>query len=217
MALSVLIGGMILSIAGWTGDTAVPIWGLALLQLPLWGGYLGATIWATTTKGTGVRGDLAVAGTALDALGGLVIGVATQILVIPLLYVPILEVTGQSSEDLSAPARELAGRAGDQLPGWVLFAVIVGIGAPIVEELFYRGLFLRSLVKRGHTPWTSVLMSSVVFAAIHLQPLQFPGLLVFGLVAGALVVRTGRLGPALWAHVGFNLTTVVVLYLDMGT
>ena len=41
--------------------------------------------------------------------------------------------------------------------------------------------------------------------------MQFPGLFAFGVVAAVLTQRTGRLGTAIWAHVGFNLTTVVLL------
>jgi uncharacterized protein len=214
MLLATFVGGLILSIMGWTGDVAIPIWGLALLQIPLWGGYLGVTLLATTNKGTGLTLDLGLRSTGLDALIGLAIGVLTQLILLPLLYLPILELTGTSPDELSAPARELAGRAGD-LPGWILFAVIVGLGAPLVEEIFYRGLFLRALQKRGMGSWPSVLVSSAVFAAVHFQVLQFVGLLVFGLVAGALTVRSGRLGPAIWAHVGFNMTTVLVLYQGM--
>ena len=50
-------------------------------------------------------------------------------------------------------------------------------------------------------------------AAMHLEALQFLGLFVFGLVAGVLAHRTGRLGPSVAAHVGFNVTTVVTLWL----
>lgn len=216
MVLSILVGGIILQLAGWTEQSAVPIWGLALLQIPLWGGYVGATVLATRDKGNGVVQDLGVRSTAMDAPLGLVIGVLAQLVVLPLIYIPILELTGRSRSEISEPARELAGRAGDNL-GWLLFAVIVGLGAPLVEEVFYRGLFLRSLQKRGMGDVLAVVVSSVVFAAVHFQALQFPGLLVFGLIAGALALHFGRLGPAIWAHVGFNLTTVVVLYQTVRT
>lgn len=213
LALSTLVGVIIVSAAGWTDTAEIPIWGLALLQIPLWGGYLGAVVLAGRTKGNGVVADFGVSSRALDAPIGLAIGVATQLVAVPLLYLPILWATGTEADELSEPARELAGRAGTTA-GWVLFALIVGLGAPVVEELFYRGLFMKALEKRGVPPWAVVLVSSVAFAAIHFQVLQFPGLLLFGLVAGVLTVRSGRLGPALWAHVGFNLATVVLLYVD---
>ena len=219
LVLSTLIGGLVVTAAGWSGTGAadgdpVPIWGLALLQLPLWGGYLGVTLWATSTKVNGALRDLGVQSRVLDAPVGLVVGVAAQLVVLPLLYLPILELTGRTAEELSEPARNLADRAGD-LPEWVLFGVIVGAGAPVVEELFYRGLFLRSLRKAGLGGLAAVLLSSLVFAGIHFQPLQFPGLFAFGVIAAGLTTLTGRLGPAIWAHVGFNLTTVVVLYHDL--
>jgi len=216
LVLSTFVGFFIVSAAGWTANDAIPIWGLAVLQLPLWAGYLGVTLWATAEKGNGVVQDLGVRSTVLDAPLGLFVGVATQLIVLPLVYVPILMLTDRSADELSEPARELAGRAGD-LPEWILFGAIVGLGAPIVEELFYRGLFLRSLRKAGIGRWGAVLLSSLVFAGIHFQPLQFPGLFVFGAIAAVLATATGRLGPAIWAHVGFNLTTVVVLYQELQT
>ena len=39
---------------------------------------------------------------------------------------------------------------------------------------------------------------------------------IFGAVVGWLVWRTDRLGPAIWAHVGFNLTAAVVLVWNLG-
>lgn len=211
MLLSILVGSIIYSVAGWSSNDEVPVWGLALLQVPLWAGYLGVTLWATSTKGGGVVRDLGVEARWYDPLMGLGIGIATQLVVLPLLYVPIFVFTGTDSDELSEPARELADRAGS-LPSWLLFAVLVGVCAPVVEELFYRGLFLRSLTKRGLSPVVAVLVSSAVFAAIHFQVLQFAGLFAFGLIAGTLAARSGRLGPSIWAHIGFNMTTVVLLY-----
>jgi membrane protease YdiL (CAAX protease family) len=211
MFLSLVVGSLIYGLFGWASSDEVPIWGLALLQVPLWAGYLGVTLWATSTKGDGVVSDLGVSSRWFDAPVGLLIGVLTQVVVLPLLYLPIFVLTGTDSDELSAPARELADRAGS-LPSWLLFALLVGVGAPVVEELFYRGLFLRSLTKRGMHPAVGVLISSAVFAVIHFQVLQFAGLFAFGLIAGTLAARSGRLGPPIWAHIGFNMTTVVLLY-----
>ncbi len=212
MVLAALGGGVILAIGGWSEIGEVPIWGLALLQIPLWSGYLIVTWLATRTKGNGLVADLGLRSSALDVPIGLVIGMATQLVVVPLLYLPILELTGRTTEELSEPARDLASRATGWW-SWLLFAAMVGLVAPFVEELFYRGLFVRALQKRGASTAATVVGTSLVFAAVHLQVLQFAGLLAFGLVAAALAVRTGRLGAAIWAHIGFNMTSVVSLYL----
>lgn len=211
--LSTVIGALIIDIGGWTRTADIPIWAQALLQIPLWGGYVGAVVFAARLKGNGVRADFGFSARALDAPVGLAIGVVTQLVLLPLLYLPILQLTGTDSDELSRPARELADRATSPF-AWLIFALIVGLGAPVVEELFYRGLFLRALHKHGFGAVASVLISSAVFAAIHFQVLQFPGLMLFGLIAGTLAARTGRLGPSIWAHVGFNMTAVIALYLS---
>ena len=51
-------------------------------------------------------------------------------------------------------------------------------------------------------------VSSVIFGAVHLQPLQFPALVAVGVVFALLTLRSGRLGPAIFAHVAFNAVAV---------
>ena len=83
--------------------------------------------------------------------------------------------------------------------------VVVGVVlvAPFVEELFFRGLLLRALWGRmGRT--ATVVVSAVLFGLAHVQLLQLPALVAFGLVAGVLVVSTKRLAPAMWAHAAFT-------------
>lgn len=69
---------------------------------------------------------------------------------------------------------------------------------------------LRALERRiGPTP--ALVVSAGVFGLVHFQLVQLPGLALAGLAFGWLAQRTGRLGPAIWAHIGFNLTTLVLL------
>jgi membrane protease YdiL (CAAX protease family) len=209
--LAAACGIVAMGVAGWDAPSDVPLWGLALLQLPMWAGWVGALVVAGR-KGQGVVAEFGLRAQWLDVPVGLAVGVVLQLVVLPLVYLPVLALLGKDTEDLSRPAKELAGRA-DGAVGWVLLLLLVGIGAPVVEEVFYRGLFQRALLKRGLPVWASVVLGSAVFAAMHLEALQFLGLFVFGLVAGALAWRTGRLGPSIAAHVGFNVTTVVTLWL----
>jgi membrane protease YdiL (CAAX protease family) len=46
--------------------------------------------------------------------------------------------------------------------------------------------------------------------------LQFPALLVFGIILGVLAWRSGRLGPAIWAHLGFNVVAAAGLLFHFG-
>jgi len=82
--------------------------------------------------------------------------------------------------------------------------------APVVEELFYRGVWLRAAERRWGTV-AGIVVSATVFGVMHLQPIDTPALIAFGLVVGWLAARYRRLGPSIWAHVAFNLTAVVTL------
>ena len=128
LILSVLIGGTIMALAGWGSSADTPIWGLALLQIPLWAGYLGAVVFAGS-KGRGVIADFGLRMRAFDAPLGLALGIFCQLLVLPLLYAPIFFLTDTDKEALSRPAEQLAERT-DGTVSWLLFALLVGILHP---------------------------------------------------------------------------------------
>jgi hypothetical protein len=138
-------------------------------------------------------------------------GLATQLIVLPLIYVIVFALFGD--QDVGEPARELTAKAGDSLVGAVVLFIVVAICAPIVEEIFFRGLLLRSIERRAGTRW-AVALSSLVFGLFHFQLIQLPALVAFGLVAALLTVRTQRLGPAIFAHIAFNAVTVTLLLCD---
>lgn len=206
-----LLGALILAAFGYTGDEVtpdnLPLSMIALQYPPLWLGFVGVPVWAAATKGGGWVHDFRVRFRALDVPLGLVVGVVAQLVVVPLVSWPVLQLTGTDPDDLGKLARDLGAKA-DSSVGVVLLFVIVVIGAPIAEELFFRGLVLGSLEKRFSTGW-AVLGSSVFFGATHFQALQFAALTAAGAIFALLVVRTGRLGPAIVAHMAFNAVTVV--------
>ena len=86
------------------------------------------------------------------------------------------------------------------------------IGAPVIEELFFRGLLFRSL-RRRFGPWPAIVGSAVVFGLAHFELLQLPALIAFGLVLGFMAEKSGRLGPGIVAHAAFNAATVLSLTL----
>ena len=55
----------------------LPLTMVAVLQVPLWLGYLGAPLWAARTKGNGIVADFGFRTRWMDAPIGLAIGVAT--------------------------------------------------------------------------------------------------------------------------------------------
>lgn len=188
--------------------TDAPMWVFALLQLPLWFGLAGAPLYAATVKGCGLAEDFGARMRPIDVPVGLAIGVVTQLTLVPIISWPWLKLLGKDSHDLEDRARDITDRAHGG--GVVLLVLVIVIAAPFVEELFFRGLTLRSFERRfGSTP--AIAASAVIFGLSHFDGLGLPALVLFGAIVGTLAVRTGRLGPGIWAHVGFNLTTVVAL------
>lgn len=207
--VAALASVVIYAAAGYAIEDDVPLWLMALTYPPLWLGFVGVPVWAAATKGNGWIADFRVAMRWSDVPLGLGIGVAAQLLLVPLISLPVLWATGQTADDLAKPAQELADKAVGPA-GAVLFIVIVGLCAPVAEELFYRGLVLRSFERR-FSPWPALGLTSLWFGLSHFQALQLPALIAAGAVFGLLVQRTDRLGLSVFTHMGFNLTTVAVL------
>lgn len=183
---------------------------IALLQVPLWLGLLGVPLIATRVRGNGPRRDLGLWTTLADAPIGLAIGVACQLVLVPLVTLPVFLLSDTDQEALEAPARELTDKAHG--PGVLVLVLVVVVAAPLAEEVFFRGMLQRTLARRWPI-WPSMLATSILFGVSHFQLLQLPALAAFGLVLSLVAHRTGRLGRNIWAHVGFNATTVVALLL----
>jgi membrane protease YdiL (CAAX protease family) len=101
----------------------------------------------------------------------------------------------------------------------VLFVIGAVIFAPVVEELLFRGVLLRSLLRKV-APATAVLVSAMVFALVHYlgdpNTLPFlPALTALGVVLAIVALRTGDLSTSIFIHAGFNLTTTI-LFLASG-
>lgn len=195
---------------------------LALGTATLWVGMVASVVVVLRARGVDLRSGLGLRLRPLDVPIGLAIGVACQLVLVPVVSAPWARLIGESIDDLKEPACRLADKADDPV-GVVLLTLVTVVGAPIVEELFFRGFVQRGLVgffvERFGTAGVStavgrgvgLTMTAGLFALVHFQPLQFLALFAFGLVLGVLADRTGRLGPSIVAHMAFNATTVVTL------
>ena len=182
-----------------------PLWLDAVLLIPLWVSLLAATVVISRHWGTAsLRDDYGLRFRAFDVLG-IPIGIASQAVLVPAIYW-VLRV---SPEDVSSQARTLTDRAGTD-GEVVLLVLMVVVGAPIIEELFFRGLLMRAIQARWNDS-VALVASALFFALVHFQPLQIPGLFAFGLILGTCAQRTGRLGMSILAHAAFNGTAVVML------
>jgi len=197
--------GILISITGHGGEKSDswPISLTVLSVLCLWIPFVVALVVVSRRWGQGRFGtDFKVRLGWID-LAGLPIGIASQLLLVPLIYWPLQRIWPDafSSDEIEQRARELWDKAHG---GWIVVLVlVVALGAPIIEELVYRGLILQALQSRLND-WVALIISAAWFALIHLQPVELPGLFAFALVLGICFQRTGRLGMAVMAHIGFN-------------
>jgi len=84
---------------------------------------------------------------------------------------------------------------------WLL--VLLCVLVPIGEEVFFRG-FIYNTLRRWGWVW-AVILSSVLFAAVHLQVVHFLPILLLGVVLAVLYQRTGSLVASMVVHGVNNL------------
>ena len=214
-----LVVGLVLSsiLAGvwmaFSHDKELSLGGMAFAQVGLWVGLVGSVVLATRRKGSGsLTRDFGWAFRRVDLALGVGVGIGSQLLVVPGVALLLRPLLGQP--EVSGPVRKLVDAAnGPATVGLILIAVV---GAPLVEELFFRGLLLRSIEKRLGPVW-AIVGSSVLFGLAHPQDLPakaqaliMVSLAVFGVVLATLAVKTRRLGPGIVAHATFNLISLVI-------
>jgi membrane protease YdiL (CAAX protease family) len=226
--------------AGISIAAAAAIWlGAYIAALPLQAGVIGllgqsgvdpddwptstmvATVlclWVPFVVGLVVLGRRRGSGSIRDAyrvrfrvvdLVGLPIGVVGQFVLVPLLYWPLTTLFPDAFDP--AKVEERATDLWNRADGWWVLALIavVAIGAPLVEEFVYRGVILQSLEGRLNDT-VALVVSAAFFGAIHLQPVEFPGLFVIGIVFGLCWQRSGRIACPILAHLAFNASGLLL-------
>jgi uncharacterized protein len=210
-AASVLLASVLAWLVGTPGGvralasaSSPPVWFVVAELVGLWCGF-GAAAFIVTRTGRSV--GLAFA--PKDAWC-LLLGMALQLLVDAAYYPFHFHGLAKSND-------QLLGGGG----GWLLLvpAVLTIVCAPLFEELFFRGVVLRGLLVAWRTvpAWigvaAAVVVDAGVFGLAHLGTdawYQLPGLVFLGVVLCLLAIRSGRLGPSVFTHAGFNLLAVAV-------
>ena len=213
-ALFGALGGVGLSIAFYVGMGLIGVergspWRALAAQLGLWTGLLGACWVAVDDHGTGSLRDLGFRVRWVDLALGLGFGFAA------------LMGAGMIAQTLKSfgvhPQRYSLMEPLRHGPLTVVIIAFIGvIGAPFVEEMFFRGLLMSGLVAR----WGAVIgiiSQAVLFGLVHLSRADARGNLgVFLLIAplgamlGILRFTFKRLGPGMFTHAIYN--AVIITY-----
>ena len=88
---------------------------------------------------------------------------------------------------------------------------IVGLLAPLSEELVFRGAILRELLKWKENPWIGIFISAMLFSLVHMNPVQMPHAFLVGILLGWLYYRTNSIIPGVTWH-WVNNTIAYVMY-----
>lgn len=91
------------------------------------------------------------------------------------------------------------------------FGAIIGacVLAPILEEMLFRGIILRSFL-RQYSRCAAIVGSAALFGVAHMNIYQFSAALVLGLIAGWLYERTRSLLPCIALHAAYNGTLTLI-------
>jgi membrane protease YdiL (CAAX protease family) len=113
--------------------------------------------------------------------------------------------------DLFADLRPFVGYATG--PQWLLALLVIGIGAPLSEEMLFRG-FLQSALARSRLGFAGgALVSTALWTSLHISYSLIGILEVFliGMLFSWLLWRTGSLRVAIFCHAVYNSLIVLTL------
>jgi hypothetical protein len=143
------------------------------------------------------------------------VGLILQV-TLPLLFLPLANLAGDSAagQVVSDQIQQLRG-----LGSRIAMAVVVGVLAPVTEEVMFRGVLLRALGGFGRR--VAISISALVFVGFHLFGLSgdllrgalliVPTFFLMGVILARVTLRRDRLGPAIFIHSGFNLLALLIL------
>ena len=205
-----LLGSLVIGIAGGDGDGTRPLWVNVVAAVSLWVPMLVGLWYLSDRVGTGsIVRDYNLRFQPIDLIG-IPLGVLSQLVLLRLLYWPLEQWWPNTfgREHVERSARDLSDAAHG---GWyVVLVLIVVVGAPIVEELMYRGLLQGAFTRRLNDV-VGVVLVAAWFALIHFRPVEYPGLFAFGLVLGVCALKTRRLGMSVVTHMAFNATGLILV------
>lgn len=92
------------------------------------------------------------------------------------------------------------------------YAVLIVIVAPIVEEIFFRGLVYTYFRGQYGVRW-AIVISGLIFSAVHMSLWAFPGIFVGGMGLAYLYERSKSLYTSILAHMVWNGVVTVILFL----
>ena len=108
---------------------------------------------------------------------------------------------------------ELVDGAGLPVAAAVVMFLYVCFLGPVCEEVIYRGLLWGAIERQRWSRWAAFVLTTLIFAASHLEPLRTSLLIVIALPIGIARLITRRLTASVVAHVINNFLPGLTLLL----
>ena len=89
----------------------------------------------------------------------------------------------------------------------LVLLLLIGVLPGVVEELLFRGYLQSRLLRRWH-PVAAIFVSTLVFAAAHLDPIHVLGVIPLGIWLGIVAWRAHSVWPAMLCHLFNNVVAV---------
>lgn len=174
-------------------------------------------VWQVTTVLLTLAASTLYGGNARDALSLRAPAGRRSVYLVAILLMFVLQGVltavqhGLFSHDMYADLRPFVQIVGG--PGWLLALFVVGIGAPLSEELLFRGFLLPALAKSRLGFAGAAIVTSGLWTSLHAgYTLQgIVEVFLVGLFFSWLLWRTGSLRVAIFCHALYNTLLVLVL------
>ncbi|HEY8918947.1 MAG TPA: CPBP family intramembrane glutamic endopeptidase [Chitinophaga sp.] len=91
--------------------------------------------------------------------------------------------------------------------------LLIAVLPAIAEEVFFRGVMQRLVIQLVRLPWLGVLITAILFSAVHMQLLGFVPRVLLGFLLGAIYYLSGNLWLSILGHFLVNGIQVFAAYL----
>ena len=91
----------------------------------------------------------------------------------------------------------------------IINIIVIALIPAFCEEMLFRGALQRVLIHLTRNPWAGIVITAILFSALHMEFLGFLPRMFMGIVLGALYWYSGSLWTSILAHFVFNAIQVV--------
>lgn len=221
IAVGGIVGALVLSALGALlvvpfGGSVHSLEALCLSQVGLWSSLIVACKFAVVRHGTGSLRDLGLTKLSWRQVGlGTLVGVITRF-VAGALAIALYELFPEEQWRQSAAPGTAIDRNAVSI--FVLTLILV-VGAPFFEELFFRGLVQGAFTSRTGARF-ALFAQAICFGAVHYRigmnlaqtTVTVVTIALVGGVLGSLRWHSEKLGPGMVAHGVFNAIAALVLF-----